>query len=218
MNVLIRWVQKYEQSGLTLVANKIVLGLVRHLLTVGGGFFINQGVMDKNEQETAIAAVITLIGVAWSVMVKMSAKQAADAGQKAAMVMMVLLLLTCLMVSGCATTPNDVALARVAADTAMGYYNQPNTAPTMELEGTNLEWSIKGATKITLLCPLPSKSIYPRDQGTLQTLLNGAGEIAKTAAMGVVGYQGVKALQATATKAPTVVTTEKLVPIEGAVP
>ena len=78
MNGLIRWVQKYEQSGLTLVANKIVLGLVRHVLTIGGGFFINQGVMDNNEQETAIAAIITLIGVAWSVMVKMSAKENGD--------------------------------------------------------------------------------------------------------------------------------------------
>lgn len=79
MNGLIRWVQKYEQSGLTLVANKVVLGLIRHLLTIGGGFYINQGVMDNNDQETAIAAVITLIGVAWSVMVKMSAKQTQEA-------------------------------------------------------------------------------------------------------------------------------------------
>ncbi|MEI6165997.1 MAG: hypothetical protein WCS52_02275 [bacterium] len=81
MNGLIRWVQKYEQSGLTLVANKVVLGLIRHMLTIGGGFFINQGVMDNNEQETAIAAIITLIGVAWSVLVKMSAKQKAEGSE-----------------------------------------------------------------------------------------------------------------------------------------
>ncbi len=75
MNGLIRWVQAYEQSGVTLVANKVVLGLIRHLLTIGGGIFISQGVMNKSDEEAAIGAIITLVGVAWSMLLKLSAKE-----------------------------------------------------------------------------------------------------------------------------------------------
>ena len=52
--------------------------------------------------------------------------------------------------------------------------------------------------------PVPSKSVYPRDASTLSVLLGGATDIAKTATYGVLGYQGVKAMQAVATKPPTV--------------
>jgi len=216
MNGLIRWVQKYEQSGVTLVANKIVLGLVRHLLTIGGGFFINQGVMDKSELETAIAAVITLIGVIWSVAVKMSAKQPADSVQKTAFLPMVVLgCLMLLFTSGCATTANDVAMAKIAAGTASDYYAQPNSATYMEFEGSNVTFSISGASKLVFSGPIPAKSIYPREEGALKTVVEGAQDIVKTATLGMVGVQAFKAVKA---QKPTVVTTERLVPVEGAVP
>ena len=216
MNGLIRWVQKYEQSGVTLVANKVVLGLIRHLLTLGGGFFINQGVMDKSEMETAIAAVITLIGVIWSVAVKMSAKQPADSVQKTAFLPMVILgCLMLLFTSGCATTANDVAMAKIAAGTASDYYAQPNSATYMEFEGSNVTFSISGASKLVFSGPIPAKSIYPREEGALKTVVEGAQDIVKTATLGMVGVQAFKAVKA---QKPTVVTTERLVPVEGAVP
>ena len=216
MNGLIRWVQKYEQSGVTLVANKVVLGLIRHLLTLGGGFFINQGVMDKSQMETAIAAVITLIGVIWSVAVKMSAKQPADSVQKTAFLPMVILgCLMLLFTSGCATTANDVAMAKIAAGTASDYYAQPNSATYMEFEGSNVTFSISGASKLVFSGPIPAKSIYPREEGALKTVVEGAQDIVKTATLGMVGVQAFKAVKA---QKPTVVTTERLVPVEGAVP
>jgi hypothetical protein len=131
------------------------------------------------------------------------------------MMMLALAGLLGLMAGGCATSANDVAMARIAADTANNYYNQPNKADYMVMEGENLEWTIKGATKVTFSGPIPTKSIYPREEGTLKQVMDGAGDIAKTAALGIVGYQGVKALKA---QQPTVVTTEKLVPVEGAIP
>ena len=217
MNGLIRWVQKYEQSGVTLVANKVVLGLIRHLLTLGGGFFINQGVMDKSELETAIAAVITLIGVIWSVAVKMSAKQKADGGEQkpAVMVMALITVGMLLFTSGCATTANDVAVAKIAAGTASDYYAQPNSATYMEFEGSNVTFSISGASKLVFSGPIPAKSIYPREEGALKTVVEGAQDIVKTATLGMVGVQAFKAVKA---QKPTVVTTERLVPVEGAVP
>ncbi len=117
-------------------------------------------------------------------------------------------------VSGCATSSTDVQMAQVAYQTAAAYYNQPNSAEYMEMEGSNLVWSITGATRIKMSGPIPTKSIYPREEGTLKQVMDGTADIAKTVALGVVGYQGVRALKS---QSPTVVTTEKLVPVAGAV-
>lgn len=43
-----------------------ILGLIRHILTFGGGFLASSGVLDASTIETATGAVITLIGVVWS--------------------------------------------------------------------------------------------------------------------------------------------------------
>jgi hypothetical protein len=219
VNALIKWIQKYEQSGVTLVANKVVLGVIRHLMTIGGGYFINQGVMDKSQEEAAIAAVVTLLGVAWSVLVKLSAEQTTDDDAKrtgvVGLVMALIMVGSLMLVSGCATTANDVAMAKIAADTAANYYAQPNNATYMEFEGSNVTFSITGASKLTFSGPIPTKSIYPREEGTLKTVVDGVTDITKTAALGVFGVQAVKAVRA---QQPTVVTTEKLVPVTGATP
>lgn len=220
---MIRMVQGLEQSGLKLVVNKVGFGLLRHILTMAGGFFINKGVMDNNESEAAIAAIITLVGVMWSVLVKLSAKpdentaprERVIASGSAALLVVLCLMIPLLLGSGCATSANDVAMAKIAADTAANYYTQPNNAEYMVMEGTNLEWSIRGASRIVMSGPIPTKSIFPREEGTLKQVLDGATEITKTVALGAVGYQGVKALKA---QKPTVVTTEKLVPVTGATP
>lgn len=47
-----------------------VLGLVRHALTFGGGFLVAKGHIDAVGLESAVAAIITLIGIAWSAMAK----------------------------------------------------------------------------------------------------------------------------------------------------
>lgn len=47
-----------------------LLGAVRHLLTFGGGYLIGQGIADQATIEIAVSAIITLVGVAWSLMDK----------------------------------------------------------------------------------------------------------------------------------------------------
>lgn len=43
-----------------------LLGLIRHALTVAGGYVIAQGVADEATVAAVVGAVMTLIGVAWS--------------------------------------------------------------------------------------------------------------------------------------------------------
>lgn len=50
-----------------------VLGLVRHALTTAGGFLAAQGTIEASEVELAVGAIVTLIGVVWSVLTKRKA-------------------------------------------------------------------------------------------------------------------------------------------------
>jgi hypothetical protein len=46
------------------------LGLVRHILTFVGGYLVTSGVLTEPTLSTGIGAIITLIGVVWSVIDK----------------------------------------------------------------------------------------------------------------------------------------------------
>lgn len=50
---------------------EIVGGIVRHLLTALGGYVVATGALDAATTETAIGALVTLAGIAWSVWTKM---------------------------------------------------------------------------------------------------------------------------------------------------
>lgn len=47
-----------------------ILGFVRHVLTFGGGFLVQDGLVNATQLETAVGAVITLAGIVWSVLDK----------------------------------------------------------------------------------------------------------------------------------------------------
>ena len=44
-----------------------ISGIIRHAMTFGGGFLIDKDLTNVTEWESAVAAVVTLIGVAWSI-------------------------------------------------------------------------------------------------------------------------------------------------------
>jgi hypothetical protein len=46
------------------------LGIVRHALTFGGGFLVTSGYLTESSLDTGIGAIVTLIGVIWSVIDK----------------------------------------------------------------------------------------------------------------------------------------------------
>ena len=45
-------------------------GLVRHILTFGGGWLVTKGYFDAATMQTVVGAIVTLVGAAWSFMVK----------------------------------------------------------------------------------------------------------------------------------------------------
>jgi hypothetical protein len=45
----------------------IILGIVRHILTIAGGVLVTKGTIDQATLESVIGALLTLVGVGWSV-------------------------------------------------------------------------------------------------------------------------------------------------------
>lgn len=45
----------------------VILGFIRHVLTFGGGSLVAAGTVDETMMLEAVGALVTLIGVAWSV-------------------------------------------------------------------------------------------------------------------------------------------------------
>lgn len=50
----------------------IILGLVRHVLTLIGGYYVAKGKVDQDTANTAIGSISALIGIAWSIQHKVS--------------------------------------------------------------------------------------------------------------------------------------------------
>ncbi len=50
-----------------------IMGIVRHVLTFGGGFLVAKDWLDAGMLETATGAVVALVGVVWSALGKKKA-------------------------------------------------------------------------------------------------------------------------------------------------
>jgi hypothetical protein len=57
-------------SELTKTQDSVLNGLVRHILTAGGGYLVAKGMIDEGGMETVIGAIIALAGVVWSALAK----------------------------------------------------------------------------------------------------------------------------------------------------
>jgi hypothetical protein len=51
-----------------------ILGLVRHLLTFGGGFGVAEGLASQDDMTALVSAVITVVGGVWSIIEKLARK------------------------------------------------------------------------------------------------------------------------------------------------
>jgi len=61
------------QKGKYMFTREQVEGVVRHVLTFAGGWFIAQGWVDETMMMEAIGGVVSIVGVAWSYMSKAAA-------------------------------------------------------------------------------------------------------------------------------------------------
>lgn len=53
--------------------NEKVSGLIRHTLTAIGGFVVAKGLLEESLVQDAIGAILTLVGVIWSIAAKKKA-------------------------------------------------------------------------------------------------------------------------------------------------
>tara|TARA_R100000808_G_scaffold18764_1_gene41034 strand:+ start:93 stop:308 length:216 start_codon:yes stop_codon:yes gene_type:complete len=65
--------KKSAKHELTETQDSILNGVVRHILTAGGGFLVSKGAVTDGQLEVAIGAIIAIAGVVWSALAKKKA-------------------------------------------------------------------------------------------------------------------------------------------------
>ena len=50
-----------------------ILGIVRHVLTIGAGFLVAKGTIDQGQAEIVAGGLVGIIGVVWSILAKKKA-------------------------------------------------------------------------------------------------------------------------------------------------
>lgn len=46
---------------------EVIKGLIRHVLTAGGGVLVTNGYVGQSDLEAGVGAVIVLVGIVWSI-------------------------------------------------------------------------------------------------------------------------------------------------------
>lgn len=64
---------KAAQRGTEAIVKDMILGMVRHSLTTGGGALVASGYLGASDLQAGVGAIITLIGIVWSVIQKRKA-------------------------------------------------------------------------------------------------------------------------------------------------
>ena len=88
----------------------------------------------------------------------------------------------CLTMSGC-NTVNEKNI-KAGASWAKSYYNQPNMAEVLQIRGTNVTWTVSGASEIVLSTPVPTKSVIPQSAQWYDGLYDTLRTVAPYAFMG----------------------------------
>ena len=52
------------------MSKEMIMGLIRHLLTFGGGIVAERGLASGEEVTTGVAAIVTIVGLVWSILNK----------------------------------------------------------------------------------------------------------------------------------------------------
>lgn len=52
------------------MSKDVILGLVRHFLTIAGGVLVTKGNLDVTDADTLVGSVIAIAGVIWSIVSK----------------------------------------------------------------------------------------------------------------------------------------------------
>jgi hypothetical protein len=128
-----------------------VLGILRHLLTVSGGALAANGTVSSSELEQGIGAILTLVGIAWSIWNKRQpgAKPGETAPTPLPSVLMVAGLAGLLMVSGvgCATKTAEVITTKISYNAQGLDVTSPKDITWEDLSIEDPEHGIKARVK-----------------------------------------------------------------------
>lgn len=91
--------------------------------------------------------------------------------------------------AGCRTVNKDNIEA--AGNWAEKYYTQPNMAEVLQVRGSNVTWTVTGATEIVLSTPVPTKSVIPQSPQWYDGLYDTIRTVAPYAFMGWMFRDGV---------------------------
>lgn len=80
-----------------------LLGILRHFLTVAGGGLVANGTTTSSELEQGIGAILTLVGIAWSIWSKRQAARTSGSSN-GAITLLAVIAPALILLSGCATT------------------------------------------------------------------------------------------------------------------
>ena len=52
------------------MSKDVILGVIRHFLTIAGGVLVTKGNLDVTDADTLVGSVIAIVGVVWSIVSK----------------------------------------------------------------------------------------------------------------------------------------------------
>ncbi len=103
------------------------------------------------------------------------------------------------LLTGC-NTVNEKNI-KAGSDWAKHYYTQPNMAEVLQVRGSNVTWTVSGASEIVLSTPVPTKSVLPQNPQWYDGLYDTLRTVAPYAFMGWMFRDGVGSSRTTVNNA-----------------
>ena len=66
----VTWPVELAQKGAEVATMKIIMGILRHALTTGGGALVADGTLTGDDLTQAVGAIMTIVGIVASVVAK----------------------------------------------------------------------------------------------------------------------------------------------------
>lgn len=158
-------------------SREAVMGIVRHGLTIAGGWLVSQGWLSASQTEQLTGIALAILGIAWSLVRKWRRSRAAAPAGPARGLLMLLATLLSLMVGCASITPDQLTrvetLTRNAIQTGAtaALVARPQSRPILEGVLTNVEASVANG-RITATALVGFVKALPIDANTLR-IVNG---------------------------------------------
>lgn len=171
------------------------LGIVRHVLTFGGGLVTANGYASADEVTSGIGAVVTAFGVCWSIYDKFQAaknKKAATGGFIQSRILAALAILTLALLSGLFLGCANTTTSKYHFKDPSGREGSIELPKDIQAEGLDVKTAGGSRIKIAKLNSAgnsdQTKAQGEREAANLQQLSGIAGQVTEGAVKGAKGF------------------------------